>query len=156
MQEASSIIQVLYVDDEINNLESFKANFRKLYKVHTALSADEAKVILSQNEIAVLITDQKMPGTTGTQLLEQAVQEFPMQTRIMLTAYSDKDSVFDAFHKGLIYRYILKPWQTEELKEIIDNAYEIYCLNKVKENLYQEWLKTNRELETLKKNQEEQ
>src|SRR6187402_1658373 len=98
MQNENPIIQVLFVDDEINNLESFKANFRKLYKVHTALSADEAKLILAENEIAVLITDQKMPGTNGTQLLEQSVKEYPLQTRIMLTAYSDKDSVFDAFH----------------------------------------------------------
>lgn len=150
----NSLIQILYVDDEVNNLESFKANFRKLYKVHTAISAEEAKLILAQHEIAVLITDQKMPGTNGTQLLEHAVKEFPLQTRIMLTAYTDKDNVFDAFHKGLIYRYVLKPWKTEELQELINKAYEIYCLNRVKENLYQEWLKTNRELEILKKNQE--
>lgn len=154
MQDDSTNIQVLYVDDEINNLESFKANFRKLYKVHTAQSAEEAKLILSQNEIAVLITDQKMPGTNGTQLLEASVKEYPLQTRIMLTAYSDKDSVFDAFHKGLIYRYVLKPWKTEELKELIDKAYEIYTLNRVKDQLYQEWLDTNRELEMLKKNKQ--
>lgn len=154
MQDNAPIIQVLYVDDEVNNLESFKANFRKLYKVHTALSAESAKEILSQHEIAVLITDQKMPGTTGTQLLEQSVKEYPLQTRIMLTAYTDKDNVFDAFHKGLIYRYVVKPWKNEELKEIIDQAYEIYSLNKVKDQLYQEWLNTNRELEMLKKNQE--
>lgn len=150
MQE-NSIVQVLYVDDEINNLESFKANFRKIYTVHTALSAEEAKEILSKHEISVLITDQKMPGASGTQLLEQAVKEYPLQTRIMLTAYSDKDSVFDAFHKGLIYRYVMKPWKTEELRQIIDSAFEIYCLNRVKEKLYQEWLNTNRELEMINK-----
>ena len=153
MQENNEIIQVLYVDDEINNLESFKANFRKFYKIHTALSVETAKILLAHYEIAVLITDQKMPGTNGTQLLEQSVKEYPLQTRIMLTAYTDKDSVFDAFHKGLIYRYIVKPWKTEELKEVIDNAYEIYRLNRIKEQLYQEWLNTNRELEMLKKNQ---
>lgn len=153
MQDNSDIIQVLYVDDEINNLESFKANFRKFYKIHTALSVETAKILLSQYEIAVLITDQKMPGTSGTQLLEQSVKEYPLQTRIMLTAYTDKDSVFDAFHKGLIYRYIVKPWITEELKEVIDKAYEIYRLNRIKEQLYQEWLNTNRELEMLKRNQ---
>jgi response regulator RpfG family c-di-GMP phosphodiesterase len=153
MQDNSEIIQVLYVDDEINNLESFKANFRKFYKIHTALSAETAKILLSQYEIAVLITDQKMPGTSGTQLLEQSVKEYPLQTRIMLTAYTDKDSVFDAFHKGLIYKYILKPWKTEELKEVIDKAYEIYSLNRIKEQLYQEWLNTNHELEMIKKNQ---
>lgn len=154
MQE-NPLIHVLYVDDEINNLESFKANFRKLYMVYTAKSAEEAKTILSQHDISVLITDQKMPGTSGTQLLEHAVKDYPLQTRIMLTAYSDKDSVFDAFHKGLIYRYVLKPWKTEELRQLIENAYEIYCLNRVKENLYQEWLNTNRELEMLKKKQDE-
>lgn len=144
------IIQVLYVDDQINNLEGFRANFRRVYTVFTASSVEEAKQILSDNEIHVLIADQKMPGTLGTELLEDAIKEYPHQVRIMLTAYTDKEAIVDAFQKGLIYRYIFKPYNPDELKALIDNAYEIYALKQLKENLYNEWLRTQEELEMIR------
>lgn len=144
------IIQVLYVDDQINNLEGFRANFRRVYNVFTASSVEEAKQILSDNEIHVLIADQKMPGTLGTELLEDAIKEYPHQVRIMLTAYTDKEAIVDAFQKGLIYRYIFKPYNPDELKALIDNAYEIYALKQLKENLYNEWLRTQEELEMIR------
>lgn len=144
------IIQVLYVDDQVNNLEGFRANFRRVYTVFTASSVDEAKQILSDNEIHVLIADQKMPGTLGTELLEDAIKEYPHQVRIMLTAYTDKEAIVDAFQKGLIYRYIFKPYNPDELKALIDNAYEIYALKQLKDNLYNEWLRTQEELEMIR------
>lgn len=144
------IIQVLYVDDQINNLEGFRANFRRVYTVFTASSVEEAKQILSDNEIHVLIADQKMPGTLGTELLEDAIKEYPHQVRIMLTAYTDKEAIVDAFQKGLIYRYVFKPYNPDELKTLIDNAYEIYSLKQLKENLYNEWLRTQEELEMIR------
>lgn len=145
-------INILYVDDEAHNLETFKANFRKHYNIFTALSAGDAKIILKANEIHVLITDQKMPGTTGTQLLEDAVQLYPLQTRIMLTAYSDKNSIMDAFHKGLVFKYIVKPYNPEELKILIDEAYDVYKLKRIKEKLYLEWLKINSDIEIASRN----
>ena len=66
-------ICVLYVDDEENNLFAFKAAFRRYFTVYTAVSANEAKVILTKHEIHVLITDQRMPGTLGTELLAEVV-----------------------------------------------------------------------------------
>lgn len=144
------IIQVLYVDDQINNLEGFRANFRRVYTVFTASSVEQAKQILSDNEIHVLIADQKMPGTLGTELLEDAIKEYPHQVRIMLTAYTDKEAIVDAFQKGLIYRYVFKPYNPDELKALIDNAYEIYSLKQLKENLYNEWLRTQEELEMIR------
>ncbi|MEO8760124.1 MAG: response regulator, partial [Bacteroidia bacterium] len=72
-------INVLYVDDEENNLAAFKASFRRHFNVFTAISADEGKIILNKNDIQVLITDQRMPGTLGTELLAQAVKEYPDQ-----------------------------------------------------------------------------
>jgi DNA-binding NtrC family response regulator len=145
-------INILYVDDEAHNLETFKANFRKYYNIFTAISAGDAKIVLKANEIHVLITDQKMPGTTGTQLLEDAVQLYPLQTRIMLTAYSDKNSIMDAFHKGLVFKYIDKPYNPEELKVLIDEAYEVYKLKRIKEKLYLEWLKINSDIEIASRN----
>jgi DNA-binding NtrC family response regulator len=150
----NSKLKILYVDDEINNLESFKANFRRYYTIYTATSAAEAKQVLSKEpDIQLLITDQKMPGTSGTKLLEQAVLDYPQQIRILLTAYSDTTTILGAFQKGLIYRYVLKPYAFEELKQLMDSALELYALKKQKAILYQEWLRTQDELDLLKKNE---
>lgn len=143
-------INVLYVDDEIHNLESFRANFRRHYNVYTALSAAEARQKLSEIEIHVLIADQKMPMTAGTCLLEEAIRAYPVQTRILLTAYAENEAIIDAFQRGLIFKYALKPYAPESLKDIIDEAYELYSLKQVKEQLYKEWVKTNEELNLLK------
>lgn len=143
-------INVLYVDDESVNLIGFKANFRRYYNVFTALSAVEAKEILATTEIHVLITDQRMPHTIGTKLLEDTIQEYPQQSRILLTAYADNESLIDAFKKGLLYKFVLKPYDSLELKEIIDAAYEFYSLNRLKDNLYKEWLKTQEDFILLK------
>jgi response regulator RpfG family c-di-GMP phosphodiesterase len=149
MQEKD--IRVLYVDDEVSNLTGFRANFRRHYTVFTASSAKEAEEILAANEIHVLITDQKMPETVGTQLLESAVIKYPDQTRILLTAYADNEAIIDAFQKGLMYRYILKPYKPDELKEVIDLSYEIYSLRRIKEALYKEWIKTQEDISLLQK-----
>ena len=143
-------ISILYVDDEVHNLESFKANYRRYYSIFTALSATEAKKILTENDVHIIITDQKMPGTTGTQLLEHAVMQYPLQTRIILTGYSDKDAILDAVNRGLIFKYLLKPYDVNVLKSVIDEAYEVYYLNRIKEELYKEWLKTKEDLIKLR------
>lgn len=143
-------ISVLYVDDELNNLEGFRANYRRYYTIFTALSAKEAKAILSEHEIHILICDQKMPETTGTQLLEQAVQAYPQQTRILLTAYFDDKAIMGAFQKGLIFNYMFKPYKFGELKNLIDKAYEVYQLKQMKDSLFNEWLRTNESLSLLK------
>lgn len=145
--EQANEIHVLYVDDEENNLIAFKASFRRDFKIFTALSADEAKVILKENEIHVLITDQRMPHTLGTELLAQAVLDFPDQIRIMLTGFSDMEALKDAINRGQIYCYLQKPWNDAELKETIQKAYEIYHLKKEKEELTKKLVQTNEQLE---------
>jgi DNA-binding NtrC family response regulator len=136
-------IRVLYVDDEVVNLQGFKANFRRNYTVYTASSATEARKVLTEHEIHVLITDQKMPETLGTELLEVVVKEYPQQERIMLTAYADSQAILDAFQNGNIFRYVLKPYDPEQLKKIIDEAFRLYTQKRVKERLYEEWKKNN-------------
>ena len=111
--------------------------------MHTAVSAAEARKILAEHEIQVLITDQKMPETLGTELLEQLVKDYPQQERIMLTAYADSQAILDAFQKGHIYRYVLKPYVPDELKAIIDEAFKLYTLKRVKDRLFEEWKKNN-------------
>jgi response regulator RpfG family c-di-GMP phosphodiesterase len=141
--------QVLYVDDQVNNLEGFKANFRRSYRVFTAASAEEARKILSENEIHVLIVDQKMPETLGTELLEEAIKAFPIQMRILLSAYTDREAIVDAFQKGLISKYMLKPYNPEDLKDLIDSCYDAYAIKRVKEDLYLDWIKNQGEAFTL-------
>ena len=142
-------INVLYVDDEENNLNAFKASFRRYFNIHTALSAAEANIILNENEIHVLITDQRMPGTLGTELLAQVVKKYPDQIRILLTGFSDIDAIKDAVNRGQIYHYLQKPWNDVELKETIENAYKIYDLKQKQEQLNQQLSVVNEQLEFM-------
>ena len=142
-------INVLYVDDEENNLVAFRASFRRHFTIFTAISADDAKIILSQNSIHVLITDQRMPGTLGTELLAQAVKEYPDQIRILLTGFSDIEAIKDAINKGQIYHYLQKPWNDVDLKETIENAYKIYHLKRKQQQLTQQLQLNNEQLEFM-------
>ncbi|WP_313190691.1 response regulator [Sphingobacterium sp.] len=119
-------INVLYLDDEENNLFSFKATFRFKYNVFTALTGAEALEIISKNDIQIIITDQRMPEMTGVEFLEKVIQIKPDPMRILLTGYTDMGAVVDAINKGKIFHYLNKPWREEELTETISRAFEIY------------------------------
>ena len=122
------MINVLYVDDEVNNLKPFIATFRRYFNVHTALSAKEANQILDiVKDIHVLVTDQKIPETLGTELLENAVKKYPKQTRIIVTAYPEDKDVQEAEKMQLIYAVIAKPWNADELQALIIEGYDMYC-----------------------------
>lgn len=121
-----SVINVLYVDDNKNNLISFAASFRKTFNIFTALSAKEAEVILAINQIHVLLTDQRMPITLGTELLAESVKKYPEQERIIITAYGGTVEIKDAVRMGLAFRLIEKPWNEEELRDAIKLGYESY------------------------------
>jgi len=138
---------VLYVDDEENNLIAFKASFRRDFTIFTAISAAVAKDILAQNEIHVLITDQRMPITTGSELLAQAVKDYPDQIRIMLTGFSDMEALKEAINVGQIYSYLTKPWNDDELKNTIKKAFETYKYKKEKEALTNQLITSNEQLE---------
>jgi DNA-binding NtrC family response regulator len=121
---------ILYLDDEKNNLNTFKAGFREYYNVFTAGSVDEAREILKKTEVPVVISDQRMPDMQGTKFLEQVMNEFPDTVRMILTGYSDMDVLMDAIHRKVIYNYFFKPFAEQELKIVIDNAIEVYDLRK--------------------------
>ncbi len=131
-------INVLYVDDEIHNLEPFTATFRRYFKVFTALSAKEAEILLENHEIHVLVTDQRMPVKTGTELLAEAVKKYPHQVRILLTAFADTTVIKDAKIRGQIFCYLEKPWKEHELKKAIIMGYEAYTWKRETENLKKE------------------
>lgn len=142
-------INVLYVDDEQNNLDAFKASFRRYFNIYTAPSVDAGKAVLKDTEIHILITDQRMPGALGTDLLAQAVVLYPDQIRILLTGYSDMEAIKDAINRGQIYHYIQKPWNDDQLKSIIEQAYHIYALKKKQKQLNEQLLTTNEQLEFM-------
>jgi two-component system, sensor histidine kinase and response regulator len=123
-------INILYIDDEKNNLNVFKAQFRSNFNIYLAESAQEGLKILKEIDIHVIITDQRMPGITGVQFFESILHEFPDPVRILLTAYSDIESTIDAINKGQVFRYIRKPWDDHDLKMTIENGYEIYKTKK--------------------------
>ncbi|GAA4094719.1 response regulator [Mucilaginibacter panaciglaebae] len=128
---ADKKISVLYVDDEENNLFSFKAVFRIKYQVYTAISGDEALKILAEKPIQVIITDQRMPAMTGVEFLEKVIPIYPDPIRLLLTGYADMNAVVDAINKGKIFHYLTKPWNEEELDMTINRAFEAY-LEKIK------------------------
>lgn len=142
---------VLYVDDEINNLNSFKAAFRREFDIYVAQSAREGRKILDTNEIGVIITDQRMPVMTGIEFLESILTIYPDTIRILLTGFSDMNAVMDAINRGQVYKYLVKPWQNDELKMYIQNALEIYHLRKENKELAQKLQQATAELESLSK-----
>jgi DNA-binding NtrC family response regulator len=142
---------VLYVDDEINNLNSFKAAFRRDFDIYTAQSAREGRKILDSYEIGVIITDQRMPGMTGIEFLESILTIYPDTIRILLTGFSDMNAVMDAINRGQVYKYLVKPWQNDELRLYIQNALEIYHLRRENKELAHKLHLANIELEAFNK-----
>ncbi|MBK5272838.1 MAG: response regulator [Bacteroidia bacterium] len=155
MDVQKDVFNVLYVDDEENNLNSFRAALRRNYNIFTALSGEEGMNILTKNDIHVVITDQRMPNMTGVQFL-QHIPGDQDNIRIILTGFSDMESIIDAINTGKVYRYITKPWDKDELKITIDNAIETITLRRNNKHLIQELQEYNEQLEqkVLKRTQE--
>jgi response regulator RpfG family c-di-GMP phosphodiesterase len=118
-----SKIKVLYVDDEENNLMSFKACFRIKYEVHIAISAMVALEILDKHpDIQVVITDQRMPDITGVEFLKMMLEKHPYPMRIMLTGFANFADTVDAVNLGKIFSYLNKPWEEKVLDDTIQKA----------------------------------
>lgn len=146
-------INVLYVDDEENNLMSFKATFRMKYNVHTAISGEQAIKIMDSTPIDIIITDQRMPQMTGVEFLESIIDRHPEPMRILLTGYADLNAVIDAVNKGKIFHYHTKPWNEDELEATIKRAYDVYKLRKDEKELTEKLGVTNSQLEFLLRQQ---
>jgi signal transduction histidine kinase len=123
-------IRVLYIDDEVQNLNLFKACFRHDFEIFLAKSAQEGLRHLEQHDIQVIVSDQKMPGVTGVQFFESILEKYPDPVRILLTAYTDVEALIDAINKGQIFRYLRKPWEEEDLRMTVRSAYQIYSANR--------------------------
>lgn len=113
---------ILIVDDEPDVLFSLKALLRHEFVLHTAESGEEALQILSQHPVDVIMTDQRMPGMTGVELLEQARTLYPAAIRIVFTGYADIKAVVEAINSAGLYRYITKPWDPDDLIDTLHAA----------------------------------
>lgn len=142
-------VRILYVDDEVNNLNSFKAAFRRDYKIFTAESAELGRQLLAEESVNIIITDQRMPNMTGVEFLESIIPDYPDPIRILLTGYTDISAVIDAINKGQVYHYLTKPWDESHLKIVIKNAYEIYRLRQENKDLIEKLKQANEQLEFL-------
>lgn len=123
--------RMLVVDDEPDNLDLLYRTFRRDFKVLRAESGVEALDVLSnEGEVAVIISDQRMPEMKGTEFLSKTVPDFPDTVRIILTGFTDVEDLVDAINAGQVYRYITKPWDPDELKHVVERASETYDLLK--------------------------
>lgn len=121
---------ILYVDDDESNRLVFEHSFRREFPMQTAASGPEALSLLASESVGVLITDQRMPGMSGNELLECVKEKFPGVIRVVLTAYSDLGPIIRAVNDGLVARYIVKPWQHDELAAVISWAQEAHLLSR--------------------------
>lgn len=127
--------KILFVDDETANLRLLERLFRNSYEVFTAASAAEAIDLLAVHDVALIISDQRMPSMTGLEFLKQAAELRPQTVRIMLTGYTDASALVDALNSGVIYKYITKPWVNEELTQTIKRALQHYETSKAQRQL---------------------
>lgn len=121
----SNKANVLFVDDEEHIVETLRSLFRNIYNVFTATSGPEALKIVENNKIHAVISDQRMPGMEGIEVLRRVKELAPNTVRIMLTGYSDLAAIIGSINDGEIYRYIYKPWDNKELRSTVSQAAEV-------------------------------
>ena len=121
---------VLFVDDDEGNLVVCSAATGDEFDVLTAPGAEAALELMQHHEVGVLVADQRMPGTTGVELLERVRGEYPDTIRILITAYSDLPAAIDAINRGQVRRYLRKPWEPDELRAELRDALDVYSMTR--------------------------
>lgn len=142
-------VNVLYIDDEVNNLNAFRASFRRNFNVFVTDSIAEARRILQQNIIHVILSDQRMPHMTGIEFFESILGIHPEPIRILITGYTDINAVIDAINRGQVYKYLTKPWMEDDIRIYIEKAYEVYHLREENNELTNKLIDVNKKLEFL-------
>ena len=135
---------ILYVDDEEKSLKYFERAFGEVFRILTASSAEAGLQLIEKHgaEIGVLMTDQRMPGATGVELLEKARALRPRMVRILATAFTDLDAAIEAVNTGAIYKYVSKPWDIPELETTLKRGLEFYLVQEERDGLMAEKLST--------------
>lgn len=143
--------KILIVDDEAANLRMLERLFRNQYKVISALSGTEALDLLREHDVALIISDQRMPVMTGIEFLRRAAEMRPHVVRIILTGYTDVNALVEAINSGVVYKYATKPWVNEDLLQTVNRAMQHYETLKSQHELklqnerLKQHLKTSRE-----------
>ena len=139
--------KLLIVDDEIRVLDVLVKTFESDYSIYKATNGLDALEILKKSSVQVIITDERMPKMGGMSFLKSAREILPNTVNIILTAYTDLSVAIDAINSGIVYRYLVKPWDTEELRITIRQAFERFDLFNDNKLLTQELLQKNLELQ---------
>lgn len=141
---------ILIVDDELNVIRSLKRLFRKEnYRIITAGSALEGLEIARSNSVDMIISDQRMPGVSGIEFLSKIRDEFPRIIRMILSGYTDIQTVTSAINEGNVYKFILKPWDDNNLLDAVREAFRLRGLQDENEVLNKEIRKKNEELTVI-------
>ena len=122
--------KIMIVDDEPVNLRTLERLFRRDYQVVTAQSGAEALTLLQQHDVALLISDQRMPEMTGIELMKNTVTLRPQMVKLLLTGYTDVSALIEAINCGLVYRYLTKPWNNDDLRVTVSRGLEHYEMMK--------------------------
>ncbi len=122
MSDLNRKYRVLFVDDEPRVTSALKAIFRREYDVAIANSGAEALDILAVKSFDVIVSDQRMPGMLGNELLAQVFKLYPQTMRILLTGFMDKKAIVNSINDGEVYRFINKPWRNDEMREVVADA----------------------------------
>jgi YesN/AraC family two-component response regulator len=141
---------ILCLDDERNILQSLKRLLRKEgYNLLLASSGEEAFELLEKNDVHLIISDQRMPQMSGTEFLAKVKEKYPDVLRVILTGYTDVDSITESINKGHIYKFFLKPWNDHNLKLEIRQALDQYDLIKANQHLDETVVRQNEELQEI-------
>ncbi|MDX1456057.1 MAG: ATPase, T2SS/T4P/T4SS family [Marinobacter sp.] len=144
--------RLLFVDDEPNILSALKRVFsRENYELHFATSGQEALEMLDKQPVELVMTDFMMPGMNGSELLREIRERWPQTIRLMLTGHANTDAVMGSIKAGAVYRFLLKPWNEDDLRLTIALALEQYELIQKNQALEKQTRKQNKDLETIAK-----
>jgi signal transduction histidine kinase len=144
MSDAHKSPLVLYVDDERANRIVFEQSLKSEFTIKTVDGAKAALDVLANEEVAVLVSDIRMPEVDGLELLRIAKDKHPNVIRMVITAFSDVDPILRAINEGLVARYIVKPWDREELVQVLRWATELWIFGKDSAQLLRRLLETER------------
>src|ERR1044072_4993801 len=114
---------ILAVDDEPANLRMLERLFRREHRVLIANSGEEALAILQKEHVSLIITDQRMPGMTGTEMLRESMDSSPDSIKIILTGYTDISALTEAINTTRVYKFVSKPWDPTALKQTVQDAF---------------------------------
>ncbi len=145
--DSPSMPVVLYVDDDNANRQAFQAAFRRHFVVRTAAGMEEAWAWLNRGGVDVLITDQRMPGITGSELLHLVKERFPSVRRMLMTGFADVQAVIDAVNRGGLTHYLSKPWDPGEVIQAVEQAVVDLRREREQRAFTEQLVESNRQLE---------